>query len=94
MYKIYNCTSGLTPVNNDKVCFTITENDSKSSSFSIDDSRSETFPKFGGSTSFGFAKEPVKMADGIETQANPTSETEYFVLSSIRAAIPRRYSLR
>lgn len=33
MYKIYNCTSGLTPVNNDKVCFTITENDSKSTQF-------------------------------------------------------------
>ena len=26
----------------------------------------------------------------LKPQANPTSETEYFVLSSIRAAIPRR----
>lgn len=33
MYKIYNASSGLTSVNNDKVCFTIAENDAKSTIF-------------------------------------------------------------
>ena len=33
MYKVYNASSGLTPVNNDKVCFTIAENDAKSTIF-------------------------------------------------------------
>ena len=33
MYKGYNASSGLTPVNNDKICFTIAENDAKSTIF-------------------------------------------------------------
>ena len=33
MYKVYNASSGLTPVNNDKICFTIAENDAKSTIF-------------------------------------------------------------